>query len=809
MPSYIGHLRVHSSRRAPARVLARAAAPIRAAALHLRAAAPALVAIAAAAALLALAAPAPARAQQAAGTGGVAGRVHASDTGRALPGVVIRLDGTNLGALADSAGGFRITGVEPGTYRIIAAYPGYRSAVREVRVRTGQTARVDLVLEARPLEMQGIRVSVLGPDLQPSSKMEEREVREANPHDSGELLRNVSGVDAVRRGPLGLDPVVRGLRETEVGTYMDGTRWFPAGPARMDSPLTHLDPSAIASIDVVKGPYALTWGAGNLAAVRVETRDLPPSGQDATHLRLETGYDTNVNGAETTGTVSGRSGALAWSADGAWRQGDDYTSGNGTEVPGFYRSWEGRGKLGVDVAPGSRVELSGGYQDQGPMDYPGRLLNAKLFHTVNASGRWTVHHDSGTLRSLEAMAYVNDIHHEMDNGGKPTAQPMPGRVPPFALDVGVKAHMNVQGGRLAADLAAPRGWSFRVGGDVYSAGRRATRTIRRADTGMLMFEDLMWPDDRITDGGLFTQASRQLSSRVHASATVRLDLVRATADSVSAFFRDNVSTDLDHTEANLSGAATLGLDLTPDVNASFGVGTAVRTADATERYSDRVPASKAQTSAEFVGNPNLSPERSVQGDVWITIHPSGLRLQGNLFVRKMLNYITIQATGLPKRLPLSPDIVYQYVNGDAIFWGFEATGDVGLTRALTLELGSSFLWGRDQTLDEPALGVPPLSGSLGLRFDDPAGRFFAEARARGVTRQSRVATLKGETPTDGYATLGLRGGVSLTRRVSLRLGVDNVTDTQYVDHLNAKNPFTGVPIPEPGRVFYGKVSYAF
>jgi iron complex outermembrane receptor protein len=767
---------------------------------------PALLAVAA---LLALAAPRSAAAQQATRSGAVAGRVQAADTGRPLPGVILRLRGTDLGALADSAGRFQITGVAPGSYRIVATYPGYRSAVGNVRVEAGTTSEVELALEARPLEMQGIQVSVLGPDLEPRSRMEEREVREANPHDSGELLRSVSGVDAVRRGPLGLDPVVRGLRETEVGTYMDGTRWFPAGPARMDSPLTHLDPSAIASIDVVKGPYALTWGAGNLAAVRVETRDLPPAGRDATHLRLETGYNTNVNGAETTGSVSGRSGTFAWSADGAWRQGDDYASGNGTQIPGFYRSWEGRGKVGVDVAPGSRLELSGGYQDQGPMDYPGRLLNAKLFHTVNGAGRWTVRHDAGTLRSLEALAYVNDIHHEMDNGGKPTAEPMPGRVPPFALDVGVKAHMNVWGGRLAADLAGPYGWGFRVGGDLYSAGRNALRTIRRADTGMLMFEDLMWPDAHITDGGLFGQASRQLSSRVHAAATVRLDLVRATADSVSDFFRDNVGTDLDHTEANVSAAGTLRVDATRNLGLSFGLGTAVRTADASERYSDRVPASKAQTSAEFVGNPSLAPERSVQGDVWLTYHPSGLRLEGNVFVRKMVDYITIEATDLPKRLPLSPDTVYRYVNGDAIFWGFEATGDVALGRALTLELGSSYLWGRDQTLHEPALGVPPLSGSVGLRWDDPRGRFFAESRVRGVTRQGRAAAKKGETPTDGYATVRLRGGVSLTRGVSLRLGVDNLTDTQYVNHLNAKNPFTGMPIPEPGRVVFGKITYAF
>ena len=51
-------------------------------------------------------------------------------------------------------------------------------------------------------------------------------------------MQNLDGVDAVRRGPLGLDPVVRGLRETEVGTYLDGTRLesMRAGPAGSTAP---------------------------------------------------------------------------------------------------------------------------------------------------------------------------------------------------------------------------------------------------------------------------------------------------------------------------------------------------------------------------------------------------------------------------------------------------------------------------------------------------------------------------------------------------------------------------------------------
>lgn len=45
--------------------------------------------------------------------------------------------------------------------------------------------------------------------------------------------------------------------------------------------------------------------------------------------------------------------------------------------------------------------------------------------------------------------------------------------------------------------------------------------------------------------------------------------------------------------------------------------------------------------------------------------------------------------------------------------------------------------------------------------------------------------------------------------VLVRAGVNNLFDELYVHHLNARNPFTGQRIPEPGRVVLVRLSYAF
>jgi iron complex outermembrane receptor protein len=46
-------------------------------------------------------------------------------------------------------------------------------------------------------------------------------------------------------------------------------------------------------------------------------------------------------------------------------------------------------------------------------------------------------------------------------------------------------------------------------------------------------------------------------------------------------------------------------------------------------------------------------------DVWLEGSYERVSLQFSAFVRKMTDYITLTPTELPKRLPLSPDVVFQ------------------------------------------------------------------------------------------------------------------------------------------------------
>jgi hypothetical protein len=84
-------------------------------------------------------------------TGTVVGWVRDSLSGRALPYASVVVQGTHLGAMADTSGWFRLAGVPAGERVIQALALGFRRGQTQVRVRTSRTDTVWLRLRVHPI----------------------------------------------------------------------------------------------------------------------------------------------------------------------------------------------------------------------------------------------------------------------------------------------------------------------------------------------------------------------------------------------------------------------------------------------------------------------------------------------------------------------------------------------------------------------------------------------------------------------------------------------------------------------------------
>ncbi len=616
-------------------------------------------------------------------------------------------------------------------------------------------------------------------------------------------LRAVRGVDAVRRGSINLEPTVRGLQETQVAQFVDGTRTFAAGPARMDSGISHINPHMVMGLRVIKGPYALTWGAGTMSAVELETRK-PAFSIDGFRWLGGVALGFAENGGQSDGHARIGAGGERFRilVAAGYREGSDYEAGDGSPVAGDYESTDTRWHVGFQPNGATVIEWTGGYQEQFGLEYPGRLLDATYFyHRANAIS-WS-RTAGGPVKSVYSQLFSNRKDHRMNNDAKPTAVAAPGRTPPFALRVDLPTEANTQGGRVRVGIQdGAVDWT--LGADAYRVEQSAERRVLRRSNNVLLFRDIVWPDAEIEDVGVYGQAVWNTDGH-RLGATVRVDAVDATAGSVSPFFLANTSEELDQSETNFSAAVSGLMSLAEHWILRGGAGRSVRTATALERYSDRFPATKFQLAAEFMGNPTLDPEAATEIDLGLQATVDKIRFQLDTFYRVIDDYITVvpDAT-LPRRLPLSPPTVYRYVNGqEATFYGGEARLDHRLEQVGTVQfawhVALSWIRGEDEALDEPVLGIAPLTATVGARLVALDQRLTIDTIVRIRDRQDRVATSRFERATPGHTTVDLAGHYRFDNRWMVSVGIDNIADESYADHLNAPDPFNGARVPEPGR----------
>ena len=96
-------------------------------------------------------------------TGKISGTVKDSQTGEALIGASVVIEGTSIGAAADLNGFYVLLNIAPGTYTIAASAVGYhRQEISNVSVSIDLTTAIDIpllssVVEEKSLSLRNIR----------------------------------------------------------------------------------------------------------------------------------------------------------------------------------------------------------------------------------------------------------------------------------------------------------------------------------------------------------------------------------------------------------------------------------------------------------------------------------------------------------------------------------------------------------------------------------------------------------------------------------------------------------------------------
>jgi outer membrane receptor for ferrienterochelin and colicin len=206
-------------------------------------------------------------------TGKISGTVTDKVTGEAIPGVNVRVDGSQLGASTDIDGRYVILNVPPGKRSVIASFVGYkRLKVENIQVNVDFTSVVDLKLEQGDIQLdaivvQGERTPLVRPDLtNPVASIGAETINELPVTSIDEIIGLQSGVVLGDNGVIH----VRGGLGNEIVYTLNGINLNnPYGNTRS----VGLATNAVQEVSLSTGTFAAEYGSALSGVVNYVTKE--------------------------------------------------------------------------------------------------------------------------------------------------------------------------------------------------------------------------------------------------------------------------------------------------------------------------------------------------------------------------------------------------------------------------------------------------------------------------------------------------------------------------------------------------------
>jgi len=643
-----------------------------------------------------------------------------------------------------------------------------------------------------------------------------REVRENPARDLGEALQIVPGLNIVRKGAIANDIVLRGLQRDNLNMFLDGIRLHGGCPSRMDPPSFHFDFAEVESVTIIKGPYDLR-NSGSLGGMINAVSKTPGVGLEAA-ANLSYGsfnyLDTSLTASYGNTTWDGLAGL-------AFKSSDVPEAGDGKRLTDIYpatsmnryrpESFDSRAyetttlwsKGGYQHAKG-RSELGISFQNAEQVLYPYLLMDADYDRTLRFSWTTTLKNLTPVLTKLYLQAWYNQIEHLMDDTLRMSSMPSMIITRPYMMQT--DAETMTVGAKVQADLSFGSG-QLATGIDVY---RRNWDALNESAMWMAYVPQTMIPDVDIDNLGLFAEYSMPLPGNMNLRGGARIDHTMAAANKLTntrlatlyqPYFVKALDTEIDYTE--LSANLQVTWQAIDNLELFAGIASASRTPDQQELFIGL----QRMAGKNWLGNPALEATRNNQVDLGAKWAGTSLFASASIFYSDLSDFIYV--IDQPDPDGAGPLIrARTYDNIDARMWGAEFGSQLALPFDLFVKGTLSYVRGENEDTGSPLAEIPPLAGTLSLRYDN--GLWFAEATERFADSQDRVDLSLQEETTPGWGVTDLKGGANWDRW-SVVGGINNLFDRYYFSHLSyQRDPFaSGVKVPEIGMFAYLNLAYRY
>ncbi|MEZ5616048.1 MAG: TonB-dependent receptor [Rhodocyclaceae bacterium] len=633
-----------------------------------------------------------------------------------------------------------------------------------------------------------------------TTALNREELLRRNAQNPGEALRGEPGIAVASDGAQGQNPVIRGLKKESVVLLVDGMRLNSAQPAGAVASFMSL--GLADRIEVVKGPASVLYGTGALGgAINVL---LPQARfEPGAKFSAAASYDSASRGVRGSGILNASGGDHAVMFGASLARINDYKAPDGRVDRTGYDSdsFIGQYRFRIDNAQQLRFSLQR-HEDE-DVWYPG---STKAHPSPLV--RSTTVHSPKQARTLAELGYSRKGSGEspLNFDVRVYRQQMERRIHAWSSrrdqDISqTHVFFTTDGVDAKADWLIHPQHLLSFGANYWKMGASPERFLSPPPAFVPTRRD-PFDDGRISAFGLYVQDDMRFG-KLNVLAALRHDTVKGKAKSMAnpAAPALTVTNNLDRRDSAFSGSLGAIYEAAPLLRPYANLSRGFRAGEMRERYES----SPRGDGFYYAGNPQIRPEVSTQLEIGLKGSSERAEYQLALWRNRITDYMSgLDISGTPRAVAVcgaaNAAACKETVNiSQVTLRGFEAQGKWQAWRGHWLKAGLSVVRGTNDALDEPLFQMPADELTLGWEGNVAPG-WTMDVTGRFVRKQDRVATVfsrGGENATPGFATADVGATWRYAKSQSLRIGVKNLFDREYHEHL--AEGVSGQEFHMPGR----------
>lgn len=656
--------------------------------------------------------------------------------------------------------------------------------------------------------------------------------------DAGELLRRLPGANINKNGELTGIAQYRGMFGNRVNVAINGMPISSGGPNAMDSPLHYAPLAMLEAITLHRGITPVSSGMETVGgSLEASTFRGDFKGSDFEfNSKIYLGGQSLNNGNVVNAFLTLANDRHLFRTNLLRESGDDSDFADGAITPSSYK--RDRFDIGYGFRVGEHMlNLDYAVNNTGDSGTPALPMDILSIDSKlsRVEYRW-----EGGDRNFVFRLNNNDISHVMTNYH--LRRPPQGTAMVMApmMYRSTEATSDNQSVLLQMEQDSTNGL-WRYGLD----GHFATHDAGITNPNMARFFVQNFNNVEKELLGLFLEKEIEVRHQSLVEAGIRANRYSLKSGTVSANLNPmNLATGmpvmLNNIAGSLAGTFNSADKTITDVNIDWFAKYSYHQSTETTLYVGLARKSRSPTYQEtflwmpmestggladgktYIGNLNLDSEVAHEIELGIDWNSGDFSLSPRLFYKQVDDYIqgtpsqNAQANTLSMMMAnmgMGSSNPLQFNNVDAEIYGFDMEAGYTLMPNWYLRSIVSVTHGKRKDIDDNLYRMAPANVSLALDYLTQNWMFTLESIA--YARQSKVSDTNLEAQTAGYALLNASAEVQLTGNIDLGIGINNLFDRNYRDHLagynRAFNPDIALRdrLPGLGRNLYARLIWDF